>query len=115
MSFAQSAKLEASQSSVDLVLLPVQKNSDLDFNTDFNPNGIRLFNSHETNQVKLQFKKTIPSVSIDVIDKKGRLITNYSGSNLDFVNFDTVQLKKGTYFIRINSDEIEDFLKFVKK
>ena len=99
---------------VALTLTPVEKSQKSFSQQYFNPNGIKLLSSANKDEVKLQFRNAIPDVTIEVIDIKGRLLKDYRGRNISLISFDTAQLTSGDYFIRVKSNNIQDFLKFKK-
>lgn len=79
---------------------------------DFNPNGVRLTPDENSEFLLLEFKEKVNDLAIEIIDLRGRLISQFRGDQVASINFDTKALYQGKYFIRIKSDTIKDFLKF---
>ena len=101
--------------SVDILPVPVDYETvDLE-KQNFNPNGVRVFFDSDPNYINLLFKSSISNVLIEVIDKRGRLINNYNANKAGQVKINITRLEKGSYFIRLSSKEIKDFLKFIKE
>lgn len=101
--------------SVDILPVPVDYETvDLE-KQNFNPNGVRVFFDADPNYINLMFKSSISNVLIEVIDKRGRLINNYNANRAGQVKINITRLEQGSYFIRLSSKEIKDFLKFIKE
>ena len=111
-SFSQQSTIYGS---VDILPVPVDyENIDIE-KQNFNPNGVRVFFDSDPNYINLLFKSSISNVLIEVIDKRGRLINNYNANKAGQVKINITRLEKGSYFIRLSSKEIKDFLKFIKE
>lgn len=82
----------------------------------FNPNGIRLYPNPSANEINIEFKEHLSDLKIEIIDVRGRLMFENKAEEdtaLEKINIST--FPQGVYFIRIHSETIEDFLRFVKK
>ncbi|MGV6831501.1 MAG: T9SS type A sorting domain-containing protein [bacterium] len=109
MLYAQDADL--AENDVVEVVLSSEDNSAKKENP-FNPNGIRLTPQPNAGILKMEFIEKVNDLSIDIIDRKGKLISQFKGEAVAAINFDTKALYQGTYFIRVTSSTIEDFLRF---
>jgi len=83
--------------------------------TDFNPNGIKLFPNPGTENITLIFKNPVENLRLEVIDAKGRLLLEKESSLSLLEKIKISNFSSGHYFIRVYSDTVEDFLRFVKK
>ncbi len=79
---------------------------------DFNPNGVRLTPDDNQEFLLLEFKEKVDDLAIEIIDLRGRVISQFRGDQVASINFDTKGFYQGKYFVRIKSDTIKDFLKF---
>jgi hypothetical protein len=82
----------------------------------FNPNGIKLYPNPSANEINIEFKEHLSDLKIEIIDVRGRLMFENKAEEdtaLGKINIST--FPQGVYFIRIHSETIEDFLRFVKK
>ena len=81
----------------------------------FNPNGIKLYPNPSSDEINLEFKQNIFKLKIEIIDVRGRLMleTTSEETSMEKINIST--FPQGVYFIRVSSDSVEDFLRFVKK
>ena len=81
----------------------------------FNPNGIKLYPNPSANEINLEFKEYLSELKIEIIDVRGRLMfeNKAEATSLEKINIST--FPQGVYFIRIHSETVEDFLRFVKK
>jgi len=82
---------------------------------EFNPNGVKLYPNPVANRLFLQFDNQVSDLSYEIIDINGRIIFNNERRSTNLVEINTSALQQGVYFIRIYSDSVEDFLKFIKK
>jgi len=82
---------------------------------EFNPNGVKLYPNPASNELMLEFNNSIEKLKLEIIDVRGRVL--FSGetrnTSLEKININT--FPQGVYFIRIYSETVEDFLRFVKK
>lgn len=81
----------------------------------FNLNGIKLYPNPGLNQITLEFKERVSNVKMEVIDVSGRLMFSNNSKHTILENINISALPQGVYFIRIYSETVEDFLRFVKK
>ena len=107
--FAQDTDL-AENNAVDIVLSSEDKAVKKE--NPFNPNGIRLTPQPNAGILKMEFIEKVIDLSVDIIDRKGKLISQFKGASVKAINFDTKALYQGTYFIRVTSPTVEDFLRF---
>ena len=81
----------------------------------FYPNGISLFPNPSSNEVTLEFKFKISNLKMEVINIKGHLMVENEAKNTFREKIDISTFPHGVYYIRVYSETVEDFLKFVKK
>jgi len=82
---------------------------------DFNPNGVKLFPNPGSDLITLEFKNQVSNLKLEIIDSRGRKILEKKASQTSIEKININDLPQGVYFIRIYSDRIEDFLRFVKR
>jgi predicted secreted hydrolase len=82
---------------------------------DFNPNGVRLYPNPAVNELTLEFKQSISKLRLEIIDVRGRLMFKNEVDHTSLEKVNVNAFPQGVYFIRIHSDTVEDFLRFVKK
>lgn len=84
-----------------------------DFSIDkveFNPNGIKMLALDNT--LMLEFKKNISYLKFEVINRKGELLLTKKDVDIRRSQLNISRLGKGTYYVRVYSDEVRDLLKF---
>lgn len=81
----------------------------------FNPNGVKLYPNPVDDIMTLAFKQPLNSLQYEIIDSKGRLVLSKASKNVVVENIDTTNFSQGVYFIRVFSESIEDFIKFIKR
>ena len=81
----------------------------------FNPNGIKLYSNQIGTQLVMEFKSEANNLSYDVINAKGKSFLKKAVQKSLKETINIANLDKGSYFIRLRSDNVEDFIKFVKK
>lgn len=81
----------------------------------FNPNGIKLFPNPSIDKITIEFKEQISNLKIEIINVKGRLMFQNKSQKTSLETIYISTFPKGIYFIRVHSDTVEDFLRFVKK
>ena len=114
ISFAQQNPSTDYQASVDIVPVPVQINQLDESRKDYNPNGVKLYFDRDPNFVNLKFKWIVSELLIEVINNRGKVINKYSGKKIGKVKINIARLKRGNYYVRLSSREINDFLKITK-
>jgi predicted secreted hydrolase len=82
---------------------------------DFNPNGIKLYPNPSSIEIKVEFKEQISDLRLEIIDVRGRLMFANKTENTSIEKINISAFPQGVYFIRIFSEKVEDFLRFVKK
>lgn len=80
---------------------------------EFNPNGIKMLKINNT--LMLEFKKNISYLKFEVINKKGELLLTKKDVDIKRSQLNISRLGKGTYYVRVYSDEVRDLLKFSVK
>lgn len=86
-----------------------------DFSIDkleFNPNGIKILAFDNT--LEIEFKMEVTNLRYEVINKKGDLLFRKEEDTAKKSLLNISKLKKGTYYIRVFSNQVRDFLKFSK-
>ena len=86
-----------------------------DFSIDkveFNQNGVKMLAFNTT--LAIEFINEVSNLTYEVINKKGNLLLSKKEDSAKKSLLNISNLKKGTYYVRVYSDEIKDFLKFVK-
>lgn len=81
-------------------------------NIDFNRNGIKILAFDNT--LVIEFRDAVSSLRYEVINKKGDILISKKEDTAKKTLINITKLKKGTYYVRVFSDEVKDFLKFVK-
>ena len=79
---------------------------------EYNPNGIKILAFDNT--LTLEFRNEVSNLKYEVINKKGELLLSKEDNNIKKTLLNISKLKEGTYYVRVFSDEIKDFLKFDK-
>ena len=82
---------------------------------EFNPNGLKLYPNPSLNEINIGFKEQVSNLSIEIIDSRGRLLFENKKENTSLEKINISAFPQGVYFVRIYSDNVEDFLRFVKK
>ena len=77
---------------------------------EFNPNGIKMLALNNT--LLLEFKDNVSYLKYEIINKKGHLLLTKKDTDVKRSQLNISKLKKGTYYIRVYSDEVKDLLKF---
>ena len=77
---------------------------------EFNPNGIKMLALDNT--LMLEFKKNISYLKFEVINRKGELLLTKKDVDIRRSQLNISRLGKGTYYVRVYSDEVRDLLKF---
>ena len=86
-----------------------------DFSLDkveYNPNGIKILAFDST--LTLEFKNEVSNLKYEVINNKGDLLLSKEERVIKRTLLNISKLKEGTYYVRVFSDEVKDFLKFRK-
>ncbi len=86
-----------------------------DFSIDkvaFNPNGIKILTFDNT--LTLEFRNEVSNLRYEIINKKGDLLLVKEEVSAKKSLLNISKLKKGTYYVRVFSDEVKDFLKYDK-
>ncbi|TJY32923.1 hypothetical protein [Pontimicrobium aquaticum] len=86
-----------------------------DFSIDkieYNPNGIRILAFDNT--LEMEFKNEVSNLRYEVINNKGDLLLSKEEATSKKTLLNISKLKEGTYYIRVFSDQVKDFLKFKK-
>ena len=86
-----------------------------DFSIDkvaFNPNGIRILAFDNT--LAIEFKNEVSNLRYEIINKKGDLLLRKEETITKKSLLNISKLKNGTYYVRVFSNEVKDFLKFSK-
>ena len=81
----------------------------------FNHNGVKLYPNPVDDQLTLSFMNPAEDLTYEVIDVRGRLVLKGQESLTSATQINTSALPQGIYFIRVNSNHVEDFLRFIKK
>lgn len=81
----------------------------------FNPNGIKLYPNPVLNEINLEFMNRISNLKLEIIDVRGRSVFSLEAKDTLSERIDVSNFSQGTYFIRVQSELVEDFLRFVKK
>ena len=80
---------------------------------EFNPNGIKILALDNT--LMLNFKEEVTSLKYEVINNKGKiLLSKHETKGLQESILNITSLKTGIYWVRVSSDNVNDFLKFSK-
>ena len=82
---------------------------------DFNPNGVRLYPNPVSNELTLEFNNAIENLKLEIIDVRGRVLFSDETRQTSLKKINVSAFPQGVYFIRIYSESVEDFLRFVKK
>ena len=77
---------------------------------EFNPNGIKMLALDNT--LMLEFEKNISYLKFEVINRKGELLLTKKDVDIRRSQLNISRLGKGTYYVRVYSDEVRDLLKF---
>ena len=77
---------------------------------EFNPNGIKMLALDNT--LMLEFNKNISYLKFEVINRKGELLLTKKDVDIRRSQLNISRLGKGTYYVRVYSDEVRDLLKF---
>jgi len=86
-----------------------------DFSIDkveFNQNGVKILAFDNT--LAIEFINEVSNLRYEVINKKGDLLLSKKEDTVKKTLLNISNLKKGTYYVRVFSDEVKDFLKFIK-
>lgn len=86
-----------------------------DFSIDkveYNPNGIKILAFDNT--LALEFRSEVSNLRFEIINKKGELLLSKEEATVKKTLLNISKLEKGTYYVRVFSDNVKDFLKFVK-
>ena len=86
-----------------------------DFSIDkveFNPNGIKILAFDNT--LAIEFRSEVSNLRYEIINKKGDLLLTKQEISARKSLLNISKLKEGTYYVRVFSDEVKDFLKFSK-
>ncbi|WP_347924987.1 hypothetical protein [Pontimicrobium sp. SW4] len=81
-------------------------------NIDFNRNGVKILAFDNT--LALEFRDIVSNLRFEIINKKGDILLSKKEDTAKKTLLNISKLKKGTYYVRIFSEEIKDFLKFDK-
>jgi predicted secreted hydrolase len=81
----------------------------------FNPNGIKLYPNPSRNEISIEFKEHLSDLKIEIIDVRGRVMFENKAEDTALEKINISTFPQGVYFIRIHSETVEDFLRFVKK
>lgn len=79
---------------------------------EFNQNGVKILAFSST--LAIEFIDEVSNLRYEVINKKGDVLLSKKEDTAKKSLLNISKLKKGTYYVRVFSDEIKDFLKFVK-
>jgi len=82
---------------------------------DFNPNGVKLYPNPVSNELTLEFNNAIENLKLEIIDVRGRVLFSDETKQTSLKKINVSAFPQGVYFIRIYSESVEDFLRFVKK
>lgn len=77
---------------------------------EFNPNGIKMLALDNT--LMLEFKDNVSYLRFEVINKKGELLLTKKDVDIKRSQLNISKLEKGTYYVRVFSDDLKDLLKF---
>lgn len=80
----------------------------------FNLNGVKLFPNPSSDEISIEFKAQVLNLNLEIIDTRGRLMFKNKSENTSLKKINISTFPQGVYFIRIYSETVEDFLKFVK-
>ena len=86
-----------------------------DFSIDevgFNTNGIKILAFDNT--LAIEFRNEVSNLRYEIINKRGDLLLSKKEDTTKKTLMNISKLEKGTYYIRVFSDEVKDFLKFIK-
>mgnify|MGYP000241724461 CR=1 FL=1 len=86
-----------------------------DFSIDkveFNQNGVKILAFSST--LAIEFVDEVSNLRYEIINKKGDVLLSKKEDTAKKTLLNISNLKKGTYYVRVFSDEIKDFLKFTK-
>lgn len=81
---------------------------------DSNSNRIVYPNPTSTN-ISINFQESISSGFATLISPSGRLLREIELKNRKDVNIDLIGIPSGVYFIKIESKEVTDIIKFIKR
>ena len=76
---------------------------------------VRLFPNPASKQLHLQFSNTISEISYEIMDISGKMVTRNTARSAALIDIDVSDLADGIYFLRVQLDGIEDYLKFIKR
>ncbi|NND51708.1 MAG: T9SS type A sorting domain-containing protein [Flavobacteriaceae bacterium] len=83
--------------------------------SNFNPNGIKMYPNPVYDVLHLEFDQNLNNLHIEVIDINGKLLYVETNSNVRSQEISMESFSNGLYFVRLWSDEMNDFLRVVKK
>lgn len=86
-----------------------------DFSIDeveFNPNGIKILAFDNT--LAIEFRNEVSNLRYEVINNKGSVLLSKEEASTKKTLLNISKLKEGTYYVRVSSNEVKDFLKFKK-
>ena len=57
----------------------------------------------------------VSNINYEVLDISGKVVLRGSEQQVDSLQLDVVALARGIYFVRLETEKNEDFIKFIKK
>lgn len=82
---------------------------------EYNPNGIKLYSNQARTELTLEFKEAAKSLEYEIINNRGKSMYRSSAAKSSKETVNISRFKKGSYFVRLKSENHEDFIKFVLK
>ena len=83
-------------------------------NPEYNLNGVKLYPNPTSTHLNLYFERPVSNLRLEIIDVNGRLLLQKEKLSTHAISINLNSISTGVYFVRVYSDTVEDFLKFIK-
>jgi len=81
---------------------------------DYYSNGFRIYPNPVRDLVTIEFNRNVTNLKLEIIDINGKVLFRTENIQGESQHIDLSLLSQGMYFMRVHSDELNDFIRVVK-